>query len=87
MDSDVVVDQRKNLRERVARLEALVDILLEERTHIGAAEALTELRSNNLPPTPLSDHTNPDTAGYKEVPGHVDHAPILSLSNNAVVCG
>lgn len=85
MDNDTIVDQRKNLRERVSRLEALVDTLLEERTERSAAEALRDLRSNNLPPTPLSTYVASETASYKELPGHTDQAPILLLFNNAVV--
>lgn len=84
-ESDMVLDQRKNLRERVARLESLVDTLLEDRTDRGAAEALRELRSSKLPPTPISNGESPLGPGNQEVPGHTDQAPLLTLFNNDVV--
>ncbi|OAL53328.1 hypothetical protein IQ07DRAFT_357498 [Pyrenochaeta sp. DS3sAY3a] len=66
---EIVVDHRKNLRERVSRLEALIDTLLEEKT--VKSEAPSQSRSQSIadtsspkqphvyskdtfPPTPLS---------------------------------
>jgi len=85
-ESDVVVDQRKNLRERVARLESLVETLMDDRTDRGAAEALRDLRSSKLPPTPVDSEESPLGPGNQEVPGHTDQVPILALFNNEVVC-
>ncbi|KAF1987789.1 hypothetical protein K402DRAFT_403455 [Aulographum hederae CBS 113979] len=80
-ESDAIVDQRKNLRERVARLESLVDTLLEDRTDRGAAEALSNLGRTPapFPPTPLSDDT-PSGAAVAH-----SHAPLLSLFNNDIL--
>ncbi|KAL6708700.1 hypothetical protein ACN47E_002396 [Coniothyrium glycines] len=64
---DVVVDHRKNLRERVSRLEALVDTLLEDKTvksetrsqshsiaDTASPKAPETHRKDAFPPTPLS---------------------------------
>lgn len=67
---EVVVDHRKNLRERVSRLEALVDTLLEDKetksesvSHKSAPQSIAESQSpkvpslhhkDTFPPTPLS---------------------------------
>ena len=47
-DPAIIVDQRKNLRERVARLESLIDTLLEEQEHRKGAPG------EGLPLTPQS---------------------------------
>ncbi|KAF2433302.1 hypothetical protein EJ08DRAFT_658204 [Tothia fuscella] len=81
-ETDIVVDHRKNLRERVARLEALVETLVDDKTYDKsekhAAEALRSL-GGEFPLTPHSEDT-PSSAG----PGG-GHAPILSLFNNDVI--
>src|SRR5215469_11661595 len=54
-DSDVIVDHRKNLRERVAQLEILVNSLMEEKPDTKIAEAL-QLRSvSTVSQTPQSE--------------------------------
>jgi hypothetical protein len=85
IETDVVVDQRKNLRERVARLESLVDTLLEDHSDRGAAEVLRDLRSSRLPPTPGSNTETPLGPSQQEVPGHTEQMPIYQLFNNEVV--
>ncbi|KAF3005720.1 hypothetical protein E8E13_006098 [Curvularia kusanoi] len=70
---DVIVDHRKNLRERVSRLEALVDSLLEEKT-VKSESPSQQSRSQSqadttsprsvfitkdtFPPTPLSSEAS-----------------------------
>jgi hypothetical protein len=75
---DSIVDHRKNLRERVSRLEALVDTLLEDKSERGAIETLRALREP-LPHTPLSS----DAAS--SVPAADSQAPIMTLFNNDVI--
>jgi transcription factor-like protein len=53
------VDQRKNLRERVARLESVIDMLLNERTESKAVQVLRNLGANPLPPTPSETTSQP----------------------------
>ncbi|KAF2842910.1 hypothetical protein M501DRAFT_911060, partial [Patellaria atrata CBS 101060] len=72
--SEIVVDQRKNLRERVARLEALVDGLLEGSD--DPAEALKKLRSEAFPPTPISEDAGLSAAA--------EPAPLLSMFDNVL---
>ncbi|KAF2405555.1 hypothetical protein EJ06DRAFT_30234 [Trichodelitschia bisporula] len=83
-ESDAVLDQRKNLRERVARLEALVDSMVEHSHDRRAAEVLRELgtTSHHSSATPQSDSTPPrdiasESGGRK--------APLLSLFDNDVL--
>jgi hypothetical protein len=85
VESDVVVDQRKNLRERVARLESLLVNLMDDQTDRGAAEALRELRGSKLPLTPSSNSESPLGPGKEELPGHSEQAPLMALFNNDVV--
>ncbi|KAE9991627.1 hypothetical protein EG327_011323 [Venturia inaequalis] len=75
VETDVVVDHRKNLRERVARLEALVESLVDDKSEKHAAEALRSLGGDQYPPTPLSEDT----------PTENPHAPVMTLFNNAVL--
>jgi hypothetical protein len=83
VDSDAIVDQRKNLRERVARLEALVDTLMEEKSDRKAAEVLRNLGSEDrFPPTP---HTEDTPTSIDPASSH-SHAPFMSLFSNDVVC-
>ncbi|RMZ73978.1 c6 finger domain [Pyrenophora seminiperda CCB06] len=70
---EVIVDHRKNLRERVSRLEALVDTLLEDKTVKSESHSHSQSQSladtsspkpNNVytkdtfPPTPLSTESS-----------------------------
>ncbi|KAI2482891.1 Brassinin detoxification factor 1 [Pyrenophora tritici-repentis] len=68
---EVIVDHRKNLRERVSRLEALVDTLLEDKTVKSESRSQSQSladtsspRPNNVytkdtfPPTPLSTESS-----------------------------
>jgi hypothetical protein len=90
-ESDVVLDHRKNLRERVAKLESLVDALLDDKTdQRSAAEALKKLGAG-IPPTPSTNpsggHDSPRaplTVPIEE-PSSTRDAPILSLFDNAVL--
>lgn len=80
------MDQRKNLRERVSRLEALVDSLLEDRVDRTAAEALRNLRSDPIPPTPHSSDNAASILDNEDMDNTDNPAPLLSMFNNAVVC-
>lgn len=83
--ADVIVDHRKNLRERVSRLEALVDSLLEEHTDKGPAETVRDhpAYSDPLPPTPLSSEASSSAPG--PIPtGHPGTAPLLSVFEDAL---
>lgn len=68
---EVIVDHRKNLRERVSRLEALVDTLLEDKTvksesrsqsqsvaDTSSPKAPTIYHKDTFPPTPLSSEAS-----------------------------
>ncbi|KAK7606993.1 hypothetical protein BKA81DRAFT_408717 [Phyllosticta paracitricarpa] len=78
-ESDAVVDNRKNLRERVAKLEALVEALLEDKGPKHAAEALRVLGKDITITPPSSD-------GPSHVQGSQKHpAPFLSMFNNDVL--
>ncbi|KAF1845758.1 uncharacterized protein K460DRAFT_377112 [Cucurbitaria berberidis CBS 394.84] len=70
---EVVVDHRKNLRERVSRLEALVDTLLEDKTVKSESHSHSQAQSiadtsspkapnlyhrDTFPPTPLSSEAS-----------------------------
>ncbi|KAF2474574.1 uncharacterized protein BDR25DRAFT_331997 [Lindgomyces ingoldianus] len=90
---DVIVDHRKNLRERVSRLEALVDSLLEDKTERSATETQTSssktpnvIPRDTFPPTPLSSETSSSVLqGLQHAPserGH--HVPILSVLEDAL---
>ncbi|MCJ1341442.1 hypothetical protein MMC09_006738 [Bachmanniomyces sp. S44760] len=87
------VDSRTNLRERVARLENLIENILDRETPTtsrsvgeserGAAEALSSLRSDALPPTPMSSLASDSPSTYP--PEQHGNAPLLSLFDNAVL--
>ncbi|KAF1971412.1 hypothetical protein BU23DRAFT_470958 [Bimuria novae-zelandiae CBS 107.79] len=97
-DPEVVVDHRKNLRERVSRLEALVDSLLEEKTERSTSDSVS--LSNSLSkspnvitkdafsPTPLSSGASSAINVLRDVQrapsdrGH--HVPILSIFEDAL---
>jgi hypothetical protein len=96
---EVIVDHRKNLRERVSRLEALVDSLLEEKT-VKSESPSQQSRSQSLadttspknvytrdfPPTPLSseDSSNILKDSQKVPSNGRHHIPILSIFEDAV---
>lgn len=91
---DVIVDHRKNLRERVSRLEALVDSLLDERTERSSFDSSSTktpsvVLRDALPPTPLSSEAsslNLQIPSGNPLPpserGH--HVPILSVLEDAL---
>ncbi|KAK0659240.1 Dehydrocurvularin biosynthesis regulator [Lasiodiplodia hormozganensis] len=72
-DPEAIVDNRKNLRERVAKLEALIESLLDDRSATGAAETLRRLGADVLPRTPHSDAS----AGQSK-------APLMAVFDNGV---
>ena len=81
-DSDVVVDQRKNLRERVARLEMLVNSLMEETSDTKAADPRLHLRSvEGVSQTPQSE----DSPSSLDVAVENTHAPVMMMFDNAVL--
>ncbi|KAF2792735.1 hypothetical protein K505DRAFT_325977 [Melanomma pulvis-pyrius CBS 109.77] len=88
---DVIVDHRKNLRERVSRLEALVDSLLEDKTERSVTDTSSSKTPNiitrdTFPPTPLSsDASSTILQNAQRAPsdrGH--HIPILSVFEDAL---
>lgn len=93
---DVIVDHRKNLRERVSRLEALVDSLLEDKSESRSQADTSSSKTPNLitrdtfPPTPLSSEASssilpnlqPQLQRAASDRGH--HVPILSIFEDAV---
>lgn len=94
---DVIVDHRKNLRERVSRLEALVDSLLEDKTvksespsHESRAETASPRNvytKDTFPPTPLSSEASSNILrDSQRVPSTSarHHIPILSVFEDAV---
>lgn len=85
VNADVIVDQRKNLRERVSRLEALVDTLLDKRTDKSPAETVKgfNMRTDPFPPTPLSSEASSSVPGPIGA-GHGANAPLLSVLEDAL---
>lgn len=96
---EIIVDHRKNLRERVSRLEALVDSLLEDKTvksespsHQSQSQAETASPRNvytkdTFPPTPLSSEASSNILRESQrVPSTSNrhHIPILSVFEDAV---
>lgn len=79
-DSDVIVDHRKNLRERVARLEALVNSLVEEKSNAG--EALRNLGS--VPRVPPASQSGDSPSSIDVVVEHTK-APVMMMFDNAVL--
>lgn len=88
-DNDVIVDHRKNLRERVARLESIIHTMLEEKSDNKAAEVLRDLGSiSRVPPTPSSQGSplNGDIpAVNNDVGVEHNHAPVMMMFDNAVL--
>ncbi|KAJ4344526.1 uncharacterized protein N0V89_012269 [Didymosphaeria variabile] len=99
-DPEVVVDHRKNLRERVSRLEALVDSLLEEKTERSTSDSVSVSRSvsmsktpnvvtkDTFPPTPLSSEAASSISVLKDAQrapsDRGHHVPILSIFEDAL---
>ncbi|KAF2708550.1 hypothetical protein K504DRAFT_380369 [Pleomassaria siparia CBS 279.74] len=92
---DVIVDHRKNLRERVSRLEALVDSLLEDKVERSVTDTSSSKTPNmatrdTFPPTPLSSDASSavvhnalqNTQRAPSDRGH--HIPILSIFEDAL---
>lgn len=80
-DSDVIVDHRKNLRERVAQLESLVNSLITEKPDTKATEVL-QLRSiPRVSQTPQSE----DSPSSLDVVVENTHAPVMMMFDNAVL--
>lgn len=89
------MDHRKNLRERVSRLEALVDSLLEDKSERSTSDRDTSslfskpptvVNKDNFPTTPLSSEASSSILREAQrAPsdrGH--HVPILSVFEDAV---
>lgn len=96
---EVVVDHRKNLRERVSRLEALVDTLLDDKTvksesrsqsisqpDTSSPKAATLYSKENFPVTPLTSEGSTNfMQNNQRVPSNRGHhVPILSVLEDAV---
>lgn len=94
---DIIVDHRKNLRERVSRLEALVDSLLEdkaERSQQTSQADSSSTKTPNLnqrdayPPTPLSSENSsailPTQTPARPASDRGHHVPILSAFEDAI---
>ena len=94
---EVIVDHRKNLRERVSRLEALVDSLLEDKTvqsespsHLSqtnSASPRNVYTKDTFPPTPLSSEASSNILrDSQRVPSTSarHHIPILSVFEDVV---
>ncbi|USP79894.1 brassinin detoxification factor 1 [Curvularia clavata] len=96
---DIIVDHRKNLRERVSRLESLVDALLEDKTvksesrsqsiaDTSSPKALNNYTKDGFPPTPLSSesptNTFKSTSNRQAASERGHHVPILSVFEDAL---
>ncbi|KAF1914879.1 hypothetical protein BDU57DRAFT_520079 [Ampelomyces quisqualis] len=97
---EVVVDHRKNLRERVSRLEALVDNLLDEKTiksesrsqslsqaDTSSPKAPTLYTKESFPQTPLTSEGSATNflPNNQRVPSNRGHhVPILSVFEDAL---
>jgi hypothetical protein len=96
---EVVVDHRKNLRERVSRLEALVENLLDDKTiksesrsqsmsqvDTSSPKAPTLYNKDTFPPTPLTSEGSANfLQNSQRVPSNRGHhVPILSVFEDAV---
>jgi hypothetical protein len=95
------VDHRKNLRERVSRLEALVDTLMDEKTiksesrsqsisqaDTSSPKAPTLYTKDAYPQTPLTSEGSANfLSNSQRVPSNRGHhIPILSVFEDAVRC-
>lgn len=93
------MDHRKNLRERVSRLEALVDTLLDDKTvksesrsqsisqaDTSSPKAPTLYSKDNFPATPMtSEGSTSFMQNNQRVPSNRGHhVPILSVLEDAV---
>ncbi|KAF2684675.1 hypothetical protein K458DRAFT_442514 [Lentithecium fluviatile CBS 122367] len=98
-DPEVVVDHRKNLRERVSRLEALVDSLLEDKSEKSQSDTASMKTPNTassktpnlisrdaFPPTPLSSDASSAVLQNVQRVGsdRGHHVPILSVFEDAL---
>ncbi|KAF2740520.1 hypothetical protein EJ04DRAFT_212781 [Polyplosphaeria fusca] len=96
-DPDVVVDHRKNLRERVSRLEALIDQLLEEKsekTELSFGDSSSSKTPNLIsrdafPPTPISSDSSGIFQRIQKGPPsegarRQQHVPLLSVFEDAL---
>lgn len=96
---EVVVDHRKNLRERVSRLEALVENLLDDKTiksesrsqsisqaDTSSPKAPTLYTRETYPATPLTSEgsTNFLQNNQRVISNRGHHVPILSVFEDAV---
>ncbi|KAF2033837.1 hypothetical protein EK21DRAFT_97953 [Setomelanomma holmii] len=96
---EVVVDHRKNLRERVSRLEALVENLLDDKTvksesrsqsvsqaDTSSPKATTLYNKDTFPPTPLTSEASSNIlSNSQRVPSNRGHhIPILSVLEDAM---
>ncbi|KAF2749620.1 hypothetical protein M011DRAFT_474979 [Sporormia fimetaria CBS 119925] len=91
---DIVVDHRKNLRERVSRLEALVDSLLEDKAERSPSSSPSKTPSlvhrESLPLTPHSAETSSSRAinapanPPRPTSDRGHHIPILSVFEDAL---
>ncbi|KAH7401765.1 hypothetical protein DE146DRAFT_611051 [Phaeosphaeria sp. MPI-PUGE-AT-0046c] len=96
---EVVVDHRKNLRERVSRLEALVDNLLDDKTvksesrsqsisqaDTSSPKAPTLYSKDTFPATPLTSEGSTNfMQNNQRVPSNRGHhVPILSVLEDAL---
>jgi hypothetical protein len=96
---EVVVDHRKNLRERVSRLEALVENLLDDKTvksesrsqsisqaDTSSPKAPTLYNKETYPATPLTSEgsTNFLQNNQRVISNRGHHVPILSVFEDAV---
>ncbi|KAH6612444.1 hypothetical protein C7974DRAFT_77901 [Boeremia exigua] len=93
---EVIVDHRKNLRERVSRLEALVDSLLEDKTVKSESPSQSQAETTSprnvytkdpFPPTPLSSEASSNILRESQRVPSVSarhHIPILSVLEDAL---
>ncbi|KAF2134206.1 hypothetical protein P153DRAFT_107119 [Dothidotthia symphoricarpi CBS 119687] len=92
---EVIVDHRKNLRERVSRLEALIDNLLEDKVIKSESPSQSDSASpkpsviyhkDQFPPTPLSSAASSGIYqdNQRVLPERGHHVPILSVFEDAL---
>ncbi|KAF2280874.1 uncharacterized protein EI97DRAFT_389003 [Westerdykella ornata] len=94
---DIVVDHRKNLRERVSRLEALVDSLLEEKSERTCSQTETSssrtphlVTRDTFPPTPHSSEacsailSEPQPKPQRAASDRGHHIPIISAFEDSL---
>jgi len=76
---EVIVDHRKNLRERVSRLEALVDTLLEDKTVKSESRSQSQSVADTSSPKPHNVYTKET---FPPTPLSTQSSNIFQLSNN-----